>query len=280
MAADPFGKIKGLIADMISRLEAEADADASKKAYCDKELRETNEKKSDKTAEIKKQTTRIDRMSARSAALKEDVALLQKELATLASAQAEMDKIREAENKAFLASKADMEKGLAGVKAALKILSEYYSSDDKAHEASGAGHGIISLLEVVESDFSKDLAEIMSAESMAAAAYDRQTKDNQIEKTTKTKDVEHKAKESSYLDKEAGELSADREGVEAELSAVLKYLAKIEEECIAKAETYAERKRRFDKEIAGLKQALDILESETALVQRRTVHRHLMPGLQ
>merc|ERR1712085_97208 len=36
---------------------------------------------------------------------------------------------------------------------------------------------------------------------------------------------------------------------------------------IAKAETYASRKARFQAEIAGLKQALDILESETALVQ-------------
>merc|ERR1740120_582437 len=41
---DPFAKIKGLIADMISRLESEADADASHKAYCDKELSESNVK--------------------------------------------------------------------------------------------------------------------------------------------------------------------------------------------------------------------------------------------
>ena len=35
---DAFGKIKGLISDMIARLEVEAGADATKKAYCDKEL--------------------------------------------------------------------------------------------------------------------------------------------------------------------------------------------------------------------------------------------------
>ena len=41
---DPFGKIKGLIADMIDQLESEAAADAAHKVYCDKELSETNTK--------------------------------------------------------------------------------------------------------------------------------------------------------------------------------------------------------------------------------------------
>merc|ERR1712178_171685 len=117
------------------------------------------------------------------------------------------------------------EKGLNGVKLALKVLNEYYAKADKAHSSSdGASSGIIGLLEVCESDFSKNLAEMNAAEESAQAAYDEETK------------------EAASLDKSVAELSSDKEGVETELAAVMEYLKKIEEECVAKPETYEERK--------------------------------------
>merc|ERR1719469_684896 len=44
---DPFAKIKGLIGNMISKLEKEAEEDATEKAYCDEEMMKTEAKKSD-----------------------------------------------------------------------------------------------------------------------------------------------------------------------------------------------------------------------------------------
>merc|ERR1712194_587863 len=270
---DPFAKVKALISDMLSKLEAEAEADATEKAYCDKELKETNTKKADKTAELEKQTTRIEQAAAKSAKLKEEVATLESELSKLAKSQAEMDKLRGEEKAAFEESKAELEKGLAGIKAALKALNEYYAKEDKAHDsADGAGNGIISLLEVCEADFSKNLAQIIADEETAVAEYEKVTKENEIEKTTKSQDVKYKAKESKELDKYAAELKSDRAGVKEELDAVLEYLAKVEEKCIAKAETYEDGKARREAEIAGLKQGLEILESETALVQSSRKH--------
>jgi len=272
---DPFGKVKGLISDMISRLEADAAADASHKAYCDKEFKESNVKKDDKTAVVEKLTTKIDQMSALSVKLKEEVATLQKDLAALAKTQVEMDKLRKEENDALVSNKADMDMGLEGVKMALKVLREYYGKEGKAHTAAdGASSGIIGLLEVIESDFTKSLAEMISTEESAQATYDAQTKENEIEKTTKDQDVKYKTKEAAGLDKAVAEAKSDLATVQAELDAVLEYLEKLHKECDEVAETYAERKARREAEIAGLKEALTVLESETALVQR-SAHRTL-----
>jgi hypothetical protein len=272
--ADIFAKVKGLITDMIEKLEAEAEADATKKAYCDKELAETNQKKDDKSAEIEKLSAKIESSKAKSNKLKEQVATLQAELATLTREQAQMDKIRAQEKSDWENNSAEMEKGLNGIKMALKVLNDYYSKADKAHDSSdGASTGIIGLLEVCESDFSKGLAEMNAAEDAAARAYDEQSKENEITKVTKEQDVKYKTKEGAGLDKSVSELTSDKDGVSTELSAVLEYLKKIEEECIAKPETYGERKARREAEIAGLKEGLQVLEDETAFVQTNRVLR-------
>merc|ERR1719414_1708723 len=264
---DPFGKVKGLITDMIERLESEASADAEHKAYCDKELAESNAKKDDKTAEVSKLTTKIDQSAARSAQLKEEVAGLNSALAALAKSWAEMDQMRKEESEAYVKNKAEMEQGLKGVKIALKVLREYYGG-----APAGGGASIIGLLEVVESDFSKGLAEMTATEESAQSAYETQTKENEIEKTAKDQDVAYKTKESTGLDKAVAELSSDRKGVQTELDAVNEYLSSLHKECDEVAETYAERKARFEAEIAGLKEALTVLESETALLQRSSKH--------
>merc|ERR1719432_92869 len=179
-------------------------------------------------------------MSAKSAQLKEQVAALQKALADLAASQAEMDKLRQKEHADFETNKAEMEKGLEGIKLALKILTEYYAKDPDHVAAEGAGGGIIGLLEVVESDFSKGLAEMVATEESSQAAYEMETKENEIDKATKDQDVKYKTKESVDLDKAVAEETSDRAGVQTELDAVQEYLDKLHKMCDAKAEPYAE----------------------------------------
>jgi hypothetical protein len=125
---DVFGKVKGLISDMIAKLEAEAKAEATEKAYCDEEMSKTEAKKSELEGVISKLTSKIDLAAAKSAELKEEVKALQAELATLAKQQAEMDSIRADEKADYDKAKADLELGISGVQKALGVLKDYYGA--------------------------------------------------------------------------------------------------------------------------------------------------------
>jgi predicted nucleic acid-binding Zn-ribbon protein len=267
-SADPFGKVKSLIRDMIDRLETEAGADATQKAYCDKETSESNEEKAGLSSTDEKLSNKIDQMTARTNKLKEQISSLQNTLAALVKSQAEADNLRKKEHAAYTQNKADLEQGIEGVKVALNVLREYYANDNVAHDAAkGEAGGIVGLLEVVESDFSKGLAESVATEEGAKAAYDTLTKDNQIDKAAKEKDVEYKSKEALNLDKAVAEATSDRSNVRTQLDAVLEYLTKLGNMCVAKPESYEERTRRRQEEIEGLQTALKILEGEASLLQ-------------
>merc|ERR1719198_2396690 len=205
---------------MISTLDAEAEEDATQKAYCDKEMSETNAKRDELTAESDKLSTKINQDKATSAKLKEEVATLQNELASMAKAKAAADKLRAEEKATYEKNSAEMEQGIKGVKLALKVLKDYYAKADKGHGAAeGAGSGIIGLLEVCESDFTKGLTEMTAAEEQAAAEYEAYCKEDEIAVVQKTKDVEYKTKEAAGLDKAVSELSADLAAVTDELTA-------------------------------------------------------------
>merc|ERR1719456_2166720 len=58
---DIFAKIKGLISDMIAKLQQEAAEEASKKAYCDEENAKTKAKHDELDADIATLTAKIDK---------------------------------------------------------------------------------------------------------------------------------------------------------------------------------------------------------------------------
>jgi len=291
-AGDPFAKVKGLITDMIAKLESEASSEATEKAYCDEELSKSGAKKADLDEEIAKLSTKIDQASSDSAALKSEVKTLQEELATMEKEQADNTKWREDENAEYLVSKKDLEDGVAGVRKALDVLRNYYGGaallqqpapPAKFEKATGAGESIIGILEVCESDFASNLAKVETEESDAQATYDTLTQEYKVSKAKKDQDVKYKTQEFTSLDKTVSELSSDRDTASTELSAVEDYLEKLKARCIAKPESYEERKARRDAEIKGLKEALSVLENETALVQRNLRGRKqrgvLAPGM-
>merc|ERR1719199_1406395 len=144
----------------------------------------------------------------------------------MASAKAEADKIRAEEKAAYDKNSAELKQGISGVKKALQVLKDYYAKDAAHGSSGGAGSGIIGLLEVAESDFTKGLTEMTATEETAAAEYEAYVKEDEIATVQKSQDVKYKTKEAAGLDKAVTELSSDLSAVTDELNAVLKALDK------------------------------------------------------
>jgi len=296
---DPFVKVKGLISEMIAKLMKEANDEADEKAYCDDEMKKTTEKKGELDDEVADLSAKIDNAAAASERLKDEVKELQGELAALSQLQSQMDKAREETHGSYVEAKADLEQGLDGVRKAMSMLRDYYNSEEEGDgsaaaaallqddgqasfsafmqqptapqthaKSAGAGSSIIGLLEVIESDLAKNLAQTETEESNRADKYAESTQSNKVDNAAKEQDVKYKTQEFKALDRRISELSGDRDTATEELTAVNEYFEKLKTRCIAKPEAYEERKRRREAEIEGLKEAIGILEGEAVFLQR------------
>merc|ERR1719297_640768 len=90
-------------------------------------------------------------------------------------------------------------------------------------KSSGAGGSILDILEVVESDFAKNLAKEESEEADAQSEYEKVSQENAVTKTLKEQDVKYKTQAAKSEDSTVAEYSSDRETASTELSAVLDY---------------------------------------------------------
>jgi len=272
-ARGPFGKVKGLLKGMVERLQAEARAEGSHKRYCDHEYSVSNDRKAEKKSVVDKLKAKIDGMLSRSTTLKDQVVVLSKELSELASTQLEMTTIRNKEKTTFVKGKKEMQQGIGGVQTALGVLRDYYAKDKKkSHESGGdAATGIVGLLEVVESDFTKGLAEMKASEDASAREYRKEMEANGVEKARKVTTVAHKRKESKSLDVTLLETKTDRASTQEQLNAIMMYLSKLDQMCISKPQSHAERTAKREEEMAGLKEALTAISGEAFLQKQASL---------
>jgi len=278
---DPFGKVKQMIQEMLEKLLKEAKEEADKKAFCDKEMKDTKMKMDEKETEVDDLTTSLDSSDAKIAKLKEGIAVLEGELGKIASEQKTATDMRNKEKAEWEAAKGDFEQGLEGVQMALEVLRDYYAEkkdDDSLLQSdigsamslaqttvkSGGASGIIGMLEVAEADFSKMLAEGQADEDQAQKEYEKFTEDNRVAQAAKETEVKYKQKDMKETEASGQETSKDLGVAQEEQSAVLEYDEKLKPQCVSTPDPYEERVKRREKEVAGLKEALQILDAESA----------------
>jgi hypothetical protein len=267
--ADPFVKVRGMVNEMISKLEKQAEEEATHEAFCQEETAKTKKARETKTERVDKYQVRLDKANAAIAELKNDIADLGSEISDITKSTQEATAMRQKENAEYRKASKDYEESVAAVAQAIQVLNEFYGGKAAfvqqpsfASSNSDSGNMIVAFLEDAEADFTRLLAEANASESESAAAFEKMEQENKISKLEKETMSKGKQSEVKSVENAIAQNTDDLATSNKELDAVLEYMEKLKPQCANKAMTYEERKAKREAEIAGLKSALDILAGD------------------
>merc|ERR1719454_1684267 len=193
--------------------------------------------------------------------------------------------IRTAEKKKNTETIKDAQDAQTAVASALGVLREFYAkastatsfaqaqpeifSDEPYKGMSGAKGGVVGMMEVIQSDFERLEAETTANEAASDKEFTQLKNDTNMDKTQKTKDVEHKTEKKESQALALQEKKADLAGTQKELDAAMKYYEKLKPTCVSGGEeSFEDREAQRKEEIESLQEALRILSGEDiALLQ-------------
>jgi len=293
VSEDHFVKVRSIIRDLVSRLEAQAQAEATTKGFCDREMVNAVSMRDANAQEIESLTAQITEKEASKAKLQEEIAALSKAIANNMKALNEATELRADEKKDNTNVMNDAKAGKAAVEYAISVLKQFYEnqgtslleqsasyvppSSDRSGKTVGdlapeifdngyqgrqeASKGIIGMLEVILADFDRTNTSVDAHETYAAGEFD--TFKVAITADTKAKEDEKSTKEGEVNTLE-GELvtleDSKKDAVKAH-DLALSELEKLQSMCVEGEETYEERVAKREKEIEALKEAHAILEN-------------------
>jgi len=288
---DHFVKVRGLLKDLIKRLEDEALAESSHKEFCDQRAKEAVSDRDDAQSTKEEKDNKISIEDTQVKSLTNDIAKLSAEIAGNRKAILEATELREGERVNNDQVIADGQLSMERIEQAIEILHKFYDNalvqkrvgkfvpkdsdregnnvgdlapDDAFHEEyhgqQAASKGIFGLLEVLKSDFQKQISATQDSEETAQGEFD--TFKNENEKDTGNKEESKDTKDTMVTEskEELIDLTGSRKEAAASYDIAVEELEKVRNMCVDTDETYEERTANREQEIEALKQAHAILE--------------------
>merc|ERR1719421_954725 len=292
MKEDHFVKVRGMIKDMIAKLEADAAAEGDQKAWCDSEMEKATSKRDENIGNMEGDLAAKTKAESTVAKLKEEIQTLLEEIAELNKSLNEATELRGKEKAENTKTLADCTAGLAGTTKAMKILKEFYDNafiqtgssykppkgdasgmtvgdlapDSFSGDFSGnqdAAVGIIGQLDVIKSDFEANIDATKTAESDAESAFDTYKSETETDIDEKESSIATKNGEKDEENEKFVEATDDLRTHSTLKADALAELAKLEPACVDTGSDYAEKVARREQEIEALKNAYAIFDEFT-----------------
>jgi len=261
----------------------QANTEADHKGYCDTELATNQQTREIKTSEVDELSANIEKNTATSAQLAEEIAELSESIAELRKQQAEATKNRNAEKATNAKTVEEAKAAQVAVERAAQILKEFYTkaadatllqggsglSQEMAQAAQAPykgmqseSGGIMGFLDVILSDFARLESDTNSAEDRAASTYEKFMDESNQDIAVKEAAHSHKEGNKQQTDANIDSLNKELKLTQGELDAALAYYDKLKPDCVNHGLSYSERKEMREEEIQSLKEALNILNQE------------------
>lgn len=284
IGADPLAKVKVLIQELIERLLQEAANEANQKGWCDKATQDAEQKRDQSSRAVQELNGRMAELEARRDTLTEQLDVLADEIKKLNTERKEAEDLRKDEKAENEATVKEAEFGLEAVDMAIDVLDKFYKKAKKAEVdlsmlqgpaddapglgfdageaytgAQGGSTGIIGMMEVIRSDFTRTIEETQAAED--AAEQEHRTFMTESGMSLAEKEESQKAK-SSQRDDAVDKLEKAEEDLGSQtekLQTALKELLELKPACVDTGMSYEDRVAAREDEIEALNKALCIL---------------------
>jgi hypothetical protein len=289
MTEDHFVKVRGMIKDMVAKLEADAAAEQDQKGWCDEEMKKATEARDDAIANMEGDLASKTSAESKIARLTEEIQELMEEIAELKKALNEATQLRAMESKDNQKTIADATAGLAGVTKAMKILKDFYDNafiqthkkyvppkadasgntvgdlapatfEGENHGNQDAAVGIIGQLDVIKSDFEGTIEATKTEDDDSKETFESYKTESETDIEEKEGSVKSKTGESDTEKANLADYTDDLSDHTTDKAQALQELAKLKPACVDTGSDYAEQVARRNQEIESLKNAYVILD--------------------
>jgi len=292
LGSDKFAKVKGLIEDLIKKLEAEATSEADQKTFCDENMAKALDSRDQAKLDGEEAAETISQKTADKEEAQQDIQSLMEKIAELNKGLNEATQLRATEKADNEKTLAEANEGKSAVEFAMNVLKEFYDGaaflqkkkqrqdpfpegghdgkafSDLAPEAfsdeykgkQDASKGILGLLEVILGDFEATLTSVGDAEEAAQSEFTKFEEDTSTDIQAKEDDKSQKEADVATLEEELlAAKQATKDAKRAHEDGIAE-IEKLKAMCVAGDESWAEKKEARKQEIASLKEAMKLLD--------------------
>lgn len=277
--AGPFDKVLEMIRNLVSKLQAEAVAEAERHGECEAMKAEQKLDVEDKTEQKEDLANQKAALEAKIAQLTEEIVTLNGELNILTQDKSAATKQRAADQAENVKQIKEAKEGQAALNSAIQVLEQFYagsaahaaenetvaednetSLDTPVYGGSSSSGSVIEMMKQIADDFARQEAESTAAESQQAEEYKMLMNTSEVDVASKTTSRDFKKKQLADANKQHSAVSGEFKNMSSALDAALKQQEATKKQCDGRL-SFEERMEQRDNEIQSLKEALEVLKN-------------------